>query len=280
MTMTSGDTSDFGSLNMMARLGYKGNESGYPYEQTHKSYDLAFKKGYKIMICDLRLTSDDEFVCLHDANINTQARNQDGSSISATTAIADITLATANTYDYGIVRGAEFSQVGITTIKWMLEFCKLRNLICHIELKVYLTSEQMGTLANLIKAYGMQDKVMFNFSYSQYSSSSLRQSIVALATALPTAVIGYVASEITSGQIGVLTGLSINNPKYIFLTGYSSVTDANALLCANANIDIAYTEIRTDEQMAALYSSGALKYLKYLSSQVNVYDYVKAQTVS
>lgn len=280
-TMLSGDVASVGAINMMARLGYKGSDVSMPFEQTHESYKLAYQNGYKIMIFDLMVTSDGEFVCSHEVDLQSVyagVRNLDGSQLTSSVMVAESTLEQLNGYDYGIIRGEKYSQVGITTIAWGLEFCKATNTIAHIEFKVSLTSEQMTKLENLIKAYGMQDKIIVNFGYSQYTA--MKNDLISFAKMFPKAVLAYVASDISSSQLAVLKALrnsAVTNPLFIFLTKYTSINADNVSLCVADNIDIGYTEIRTGEQMEALYDSGALKYIKYLSSYVDVYAFYRSK---
>ena len=280
---TKGILPNFGSLNIMARLGYRGNDPRFPFEQTHESYKLAYRKGYKIMVADVRMSADGEFVCCHEADLaSTYAgvRNLDGSTLSGSVIIADTTLEQLNNYDYGIVRGQQYSQIGITTVKWFLNFCKKMGVIPHLELKATLDSEKMLSLSNLVKIYGLEDAVMFNWDYSNYKDSEKKAYIKTLGDSLPNAVIGYCTKDITEGQIAFATSVNIANRKFLFLSSYNSVNEENALLCANADFAIAYSNVKTDDEMDAIYQSGALSYIKYLSSYVDVNEYLEQKLLN
>lgn len=272
-----------GGINMMARLGYRGSDESLPYEQTKESYKLAYKNWYKIMIFDLMVTSDGEFVCSHETDLKNKlagVRNLDGSTLSNSVIVAESTLSQLNEYDYGIIRGQQYSQVGITTIAWGLEFCKVTNTIMHIELKSVLSSEQVVKLENMIKSYGMQDRIILNFTYGQYAS--MKNDLISFANMFPNIVLAYCTDNITDSQLTVLNALrtsGVKNPLFIFLSEYTSITEENVLLCSANNIDVGYSEIRTESQLEEVYLSGALKYIKFISSYINVYDFYKNKYV-
>lgn len=137
------------SMKTINRLGYRENGGN---ENTMFAFKEAVKKGYNILLCDVRFTSDNIGVSLHDSTINRTARNVDGSIINNTINIKDITLQQANQYDYGISGGV--SEVGIVTIEMLVKFCKMTNCELYLEYKDGSFS-QYDELFEMINRYGM-----------------------------------------------------------------------------------------------------------------------------
>jgi len=123
---------------------------------------IAFKesrlKGFGIVETDVRFTSDGVPVLLHDESINRTARNADGTSISSTVNIADITYAQSQDYDFGIYKGSAFSGTKIPKFEDFLKLCRSIGLKCYIELKAG-TQAQIESLVDLVKQNGMDGKV-------------------------------------------------------------------------------------------------------------------------
>lgn len=139
------------------------NHRGYNVtapENTMAAFKESVKHGFRYIETDLAFTSDGVAVLLHDETINRTARNADGTAISSTINIYDITYTQALTYDFGIWKGTEYAGEKIPTLAEFLDFCKSTGVHPYIELKYSTgwTQEQvLGTL-NIIKAHGMYKK--------------------------------------------------------------------------------------------------------------------------
>ena len=148
------------------------NHRGYNFvapENTLPAYEMSAQKGFKYVETDVLFTSDGVPVCLHDDTINRTARNSDGSTISSTIYIENITYAQALTYDFGIYKGAEFAGTKIPTFAEFMYCCKANNLYAWIELKYThtYTLTEVQQIISIIKQYGMEENVSFiSFSYS------------------------------------------------------------------------------------------------------------------
>lgn len=135
---------------------------------------VAFKQskihGFNYVETDVRFTSDGVAVLLHDASINRTARNEDGTAISGTVNIADITYEQALTYDFGIYKGNEYAGTKIPTYEAFLSLCRNISLIPVIELKAG-TREQVYALYDLAAQYGLKNKAIWlsqAFTYLAY----------------------------------------------------------------------------------------------------------------
>ena len=130
-------------------------------ENTLPAFELSGKLGFKYVETDVAFTSDGVPVLMHDSSINRTARNADGTQLSNTVNIADITYEQALTYDYGIWKGAQWTGTKIPTFEEFMHCCKAYNIHPWIELKQVYTAEQVALLISIIKKYGMEEHVTF-----------------------------------------------------------------------------------------------------------------------
>jgi len=159
------------------------NHRGYSTapENTIPAFELSVQKRYLYVETDVLFTAPDTNnplgvpVLLHDASINRTARNADGSQLSSTVNIADITYAEALEYDFGIYKGAQWAGTKIPTFSEFMAFCKAYGLHPFIELKNEKTysQDEIDLILTIIKQYGMRDHVTF-ISYS-YDALALVQ---------------------------------------------------------------------------------------------------------
>lgn len=79
--------------------------------------------------------------------------------------------------------------------------------------------------------------------------------------------------EINDALINTISTYGENNPKFIYVSngGEESINYANYIKCQEKGIDIAYTEIRNEEELAAFKAMGALKYCKYVATRYELY---------
>lgn len=110
-------------------------------ENTLPAFILARELGFKYVETDVRYTSDMVAVLLHDGTINRTARNADGSVISETINIADITYEQALTYDFGIAVGEKYRGTKIPTLAEFLHWCKATGIIPVLEQKLRNNTE-------------------------------------------------------------------------------------------------------------------------------------------
>jgi len=255
----------------IARIGYRPYDSSTPPEQSLASYRMAYENGYKILLCDVRTTSDGYFVALHDKTINRYATDSDGNRLpykddtpeSEKVYINDITLAEADTYDFGIYKGQKYKDTKIMRVAEFLALCKELKVCPHLELKETFTEEKADELIAMVKEYGFENNIMFNGTYAE----NLRY----IAGKLPNAVMGTWVNEkgITDTLIKQIATYGENNPKFIYVSngGEATITAENYLKCLQQGIDIGYTEIRTEQELATIKSLGILKYCKYVATR-------------
>lgn len=79
-----------------AVVAHRGSSAAEP-EHTLTAYERAIVEGADAVECDIRLTADDELVCVHDRRVD---RVSDGHGV-----VADLTLAQLLELDFGVLRG-------------------------------------------------------------------------------------------------------------------------------------------------------------------------------
>ena len=260
-----------GGINMISRLG----SGGTGPEQSLIRYKSAYKNGYRIMLCDLRHTSDGVLVGLHDDTINRIARNDDETEISETVYIANITLAEALTYDFGLSAAPNaktWKGTRIMQVKDFLAFCKFAGCIAHLEFKYAFTDSQITNLATLVKSMGMENSVMFN------TPEAYPGNLTKIAACFPKAPLGLWVSSIDSSKIVSLKALSNTNPLFFYIGTYNNLladiianVESYGDSCAAEGISIGITNVG-ETPINTLWSAGVMPYFKYVAADVNLYN--------
>ena len=142
------DTTTIKSIN---HRGYNGTAP----ENTLPAFKLSKVNGFDTIETDIRLTSDNVCVLLHDATIN---RTSNG-----TGAIHDMTYAQALNYDFGSWKSAEYAGTKIPTFEQLLQLCKNINLSAYVEIEADAGFNQtiINNLVSLVEKYGLQAKITF-----------------------------------------------------------------------------------------------------------------------
>lgn len=143
---------------------HKGCAGSSAPENTIPGFKWAIDSGYKILEFDIRFTSDNVPVIIHDDTINRTARNADGTQISETIYVANSTYEDLLEYDFGIWRGEEFEGTKIPTLEEFLVYIKRYNCAGDMDLTTLgsgLTSAQIGIIMTTVKKNGMIPSIMF-----------------------------------------------------------------------------------------------------------------------
>lgn len=130
-------------------------------EETRAAYRQSAAQGFQQVECDIRFTSDNVPVLLHDSTINRTARNTDGTELSADTAIASLSYAEALTYDFGVYKGASFAGEAILSLADFLRLCRDLGLTPYIELESDLTDAQEAAVVSVVEKSGIGSRVVF-----------------------------------------------------------------------------------------------------------------------
>ena len=219
-------------------------------ENTLPAYKASKQKGFRYVETDVSFTSDNVPVLLHDNSINRTARNADGTEISGTVNIYDITYEQALDYDFGIYKGDEYAGTKIPTLEQFVLLCRNLGLHPYIEIKSSYdyTRQQVEECVNIVKRYGMKDKV----TWISFSSTYLNY----IKAVDPNARLGFVVSSIDSSAITNAQNLK-NSTNEVFIDS-GSYTDAEVNLCISADIPMEVWTIGTTELINSInpYVSG------------------------
>ena len=153
------------------------NHRGMQYEapeNTLPAFRLSVEAGYHFVETDVQFTSDNVPVLLHDPTLNRTARNADGTVLSETVYIKDITYAEALKYDFPVVNGVydpNFAGTKIFKFEDFIIFCKRTKLFPYLELKseTTYTQEQVNMLINILDQY----KMLRNVSWISWADAFL-----------------------------------------------------------------------------------------------------------
>lgn len=194
-------------------IHHRGYSAVYP-ENTIPAFKGSKTAGANYVETDVRFTSDGVAVLLHDESINRTARNSDGTQLSSTVNIADITYEQSQTYDFGIWKGSAYAGTKIPTLTEFLTLCKNIGLKPYIELKVG-TQAQIEGIVDAVTAAGLKGRA----TYISFTSSLL----------------GYVKTYDDHARLGFLGMGGSTNTAASLKTEYNEVfmDDSNKTMAAS-----------------------------------------------
>ena len=193
---------------------HRGWHHGCP-ENCIISFIKSKEHGFSWIENDVRFTSDGVGVLLHDESINRTARNADGTEISTTINIADITYEQALTYDFGIYAGDKYAGTKICTLEECIQICRKLDLGIILEPKV---SGHADYIVNLVNKYNMADKVI----YTSFNSTAIKQ----ISNIVPAATVGLTRNSIDATFIDNVKSLKNGiNTVYACIDYTSEITD-------------------------------------------------------
>ena len=152
---------EINNSNIYNFISRQGSLGGYP-ENSNKAVLNVKQNGFNSVRVSVAFTSDNVPVLIHDASINRVARNSDGSAISSTINIADITLEQANTYDWGIAARQDCKGMKIPLLSDFLKICSFKSIFPTLEFKpITATDGQLNYIINMVNKYGLTNKTYF-----------------------------------------------------------------------------------------------------------------------
>ena len=134
-------------------ISHRGESVNYP-ENTIVAFQAALDNGLLIQEGDVRMTSDNIPVLLHDSTID---RTSNGSG-----AISSMTYATVSQYDFGSWKNSTFTGTKIPTLEEFLYWCKEHNCLAELDLaERNFTTEQKRIIYNIVLNSGMISRTLF-----------------------------------------------------------------------------------------------------------------------
>lgn len=211
---------------------HRGLNTIYP-ENTLPSFIGARKSGFIYVESDVRFTADDVPVMLHDESINRTARNSDGTTISGTVNISDITYEQALTYDFGIYKGSEYAGTKIPTFEQFIKLCKNIGLKPYVELKQpYGTQhEKIYPLVEIAKKQGMLKEISW--------IGSIASVIQAIIEKDECARCGLFVAEVTEERVSVIKSLLSTGKNDVFINcTYTGLTNEGINYCISNDVPL------------------------------------------
>ena len=217
-------------------------------ENTMIAYKEAYKKGFRILETDIKVTSDNVLVLLHDNTINSVARNTDGSELTETINISNITYEQAKQYDYGIYKGQEFAETKLATLEELLLFAKKHD--CMVQLDGF-ASNLVNKIYLLVNKLGMTRNVI----WSSFVKSDLEQ-ILRLDKKAHVIYL-YSGGNITNSIIDDVSTLITDFNKISFGTYYPNVTDLGIIEYAHyVGIGFIVYSVNIDNEIIKFVNNG------------------------
>lgn len=143
-------------------INHRGYNTAAP-ENTLPAYELSAQIGFHYVETDVSLTADGVPVLLHDDTINRTARNLDGTKITDTINISDITYEQALEYDFGIWKSQTYAGTKIPTFEQFIVMCRQLGLHPYIEIKstASYTDEQIQHMIDIVHRNNMSGRVTY-----------------------------------------------------------------------------------------------------------------------
>ena len=243
------------NVNTSNRLGYDIYSKSSAPEQSIPAYDLAYQNGNRILVVDLRFTSDNVPVCFHDDMIK-YARLPNGKEPDKKPTVSTMTYSELCKYDYGIYRGTKYQGTAPLTLGMMAAWIRRHSdAELYIEVKAdTMTAAQVQSLASVISMNGIVNQCSTIFTVASANDTRAKR----VHRLLPTMRIG-----ITTTQIGTLTYSQLDQVKdscETFVWGWNTTTlNASAVSRLKSSNVLFECGVFTDdfENILAYYSKGS-----------------------
>lgn len=240
---------------------------GYP-ENTLIAFQAARKAGFAYIETDVQRTSDGVYVLLHDPTINRTARNADGTAISDTVYIDQITYSQALEYDFGIYKGQQFAGTKIPTLEQLLLLCREIDLDICLEVKNEhngMTQAQVEGVITAVNRAGMMGHVIYESAYWQYAAW--------LGAKDRNAKIGFIIGDITEQSLSRMTQIAEANNNIIVSVMYSNLTTAKVNMIVERGYELMAWTLNTVEDVLALDPYVTWVVTERINANQALYDY-------
>ncbi|MEI3521718.1 MAG: glycerophosphodiester phosphodiesterase family protein [Anaerosacchariphilus sp.] len=246
---------DFTNMRSINRLGYKTNDMNTPPEQSEAGYRMAYEKGFRILLCDLRYTADDVPVCIHDETINRVARKLDGKELINEVYVEESEYAELLSYDWGLYKSKEYVGTKVLRIDEMCALCKELGVELYIEVKAG-NEKQIEKTVELVNTYNV--KVSWACSTDEECKIIVNTDKHARVATMP--------RNLTDKEIKFLESLQTGQNE-VFVFGWENTTLTPEIVkkLQNRNINFEMGTIDTYEEMI-YYWNEAYRYCSGIES--------------
>lgn len=149
---------------------------------------------------NVRITSDGEYVLIHNNTINAEARNSDGTQLSETVNSYGNTYATLNSYDWGIKYGAKYAGYGVPTLEEACKYAALFNLGVTIETSFIPTLTEKTEIAEILAKYSLLENCIMIVANSQLTGMSDWMDIAPCISPMVGGDISYLTTNLSNIQ--------------------------------------------------------------------------------
>lgn len=195
-----------------------------------EAFKDAYRKGFRILLCDLIFTSDNVPVCNHDSYLNENYKNvydSNGALVSTDNPIyfSQNTYATLSKYNYGAM--------GYPLLKFtdMLKLVKQLGVELYVEVKG-MTEQQAKIACGLVRQFGLSDKTSW--------AGTLEQMNLVIAN-VDTARVALMSGNVTDDVIEKLNSLKTGKNK-VFIFGWDTTVLTDEIINKLIQNDIAFEQ--------------------------------------
>lgn len=220
-------------------IAHRGYNVDYP-ENTLHAFKMAKKKGFDVVEADIRFTSDNIPVIIHNATINEVARNYDGSELAEEIAVSDITYTELLNYDFGIWKGEEFAGTKIPTLDEFLQLCRNLSIIPLLDTYGVDTEEKALIIKESLEKYKLNNSVWI--CSSNYTALRILSKVIS-------AFYGVVSweSEPNNSVKSIVSDLKDKNvPVFMSIDNSICNVDSYVEYCKENNLEIALYSLNNE----------------------------------
>lgn len=225
------DSANIGTNDFIKDIAHRGL-SKYAPENTLLAFKYAKLQGFKYVECDVRFTSDNVAVIIHDTTIDRTARDSSGNVVSGK--VADLTFNTLRTYDFGYWFAKQPTNIKIPSFEEFIIFCKKNGLHPYIHMDIDTTVSgniaNLQSLVDIVKLYGMLRNVTW-ISFNDVNLNIIKgKDSYARLGFLP-------GGSVTSTSITQVNNLKSGHNGEVFMDA-STYAASDVELCRNASIPL------------------------------------------
>ena len=204
-----GDVKCIAEANSVISINHRGYNSDAP-ENTLPAFRLSAKHGFVGVETDIRLTSDNKFVCIHDDTLD---RTSNGMG-----PVNEKTLEQIKALDFGSWKSAEYAGVKCPTFEEFVACCKQLGLYMFIEIKNGVG--YLSDAVDVVKKYSMLE----NSCWESFNTSALTE----IKTLLPDAKLTLLCNGLTDSVVQSALGLKTSSNRVAVGMPKELITDEDA----------------------------------------------------
>lgn len=214
-------------------INHRGDNVTAP-ENTMPAFINSVRNGFVFVETDVRFTSDNVPVLLHDATVD---RTSNG-----TGAISGMTYTQARALDFGSWKSAEYADTKIPSFEEFIVFCRNAGVYPYVEISLgEININRITILLNIVKKYNMQKSV----TWISYYYNNLAN-IVKIE---PGARVGLIPSTALTDAIAQSVVLLRTGKNAVFVNINTDNASTAIALCQDYGIPLEVWVVDTEQEM-------------------------------